>query len=142
VINGFSPSLIAPYNKSQTSSERVDGLIHWFENLPGIGSLSVCLSFCLFFLFLSFFLSFPNVLRSLPEALLPSFYTLYFDSVDSQGHLYGPGSIELNYALAEVDAAIGMLLRQTVYHGLVWFGLILSFSYFLKSRSYLIFSNA
>lgn len=77
VINGYSPTLSARYNKSLSSSERVDGLLNWFENLP--------------------------------EGLLPSFYTLYFDSVDTQGHLYGPGSIEVNNALADVDAAIAKL---------------------------------
>ncbi|MBD3729767.1 MAG: alkaline phosphatase family protein [Sphingomonadales bacterium] len=45
-----------------------------------------------------------------PSANRPAFVTLYFDTVDTAGHKYGPDSDELNAAIAEVDARIGDLV--------------------------------
>lgn len=45
-----------------------------------------------------------------PAAIRPAFATLYFDTVDTQGHRFGPDSDELNAAVAEVDARIGELV--------------------------------
>lgn len=45
-----------------------------------------------------------------PAAIRPAFATLYFDTVDTQGHRFGPDSAEVNAALAEVDARIGDLV--------------------------------
>ncbi|WP_033073464.1 alkaline phosphatase family protein [Sphingopyxis sp. MWB1] len=45
-----------------------------------------------------------------PADIRPAFITLYFDTVDTQGHRFGPDSAEVNAALAEVDARIGDLL--------------------------------
>jgi len=45
-----------------------------------------------------------------PAAIRPVFATLYFDSVDTLGHRFGPDSDEVNEALAEVDERIGELL--------------------------------
>lgn len=45
----------------------------------------------------------------LPAAQRPTFMTLYFDSVDTAGHMNGPDSPELAAALGRVDAAIGRL---------------------------------
>lgn len=45
-----------------------------------------------------------------PAATRPQFATLYFDTVDTQGHRFGPDSAEVNAALAEVDARIGELV--------------------------------
>ncbi len=45
-----------------------------------------------------------------PAGTRPAFATLYFDTVDTQGHRFGPDSTEVNAALAEVDARIGELI--------------------------------
>ncbi|MFM7349242.1 MAG: alkaline phosphatase family protein [Erythrobacter sp.] len=42
-----------------------------------------------------------------PAAIRPAFATIYFDTVDTIGHEFGPDSAEVNAALAEVDARIG-----------------------------------
>jgi predicted AlkP superfamily pyrophosphatase or phosphodiesterase len=45
-----------------------------------------------------------------PTDARPRFVTLYFSSVDTQGHKFGPDSPEVNAALADVDAALGRLV--------------------------------
>ena len=45
-----------------------------------------------------------------PAAFRPKLVTLYFDTVDSAGHADGPDSPGVNRAVADVDAAIGMLV--------------------------------
>lgn len=45
-----------------------------------------------------------------PAAIRPAFVTLYFDTVDTAGHRFGPDSAEVNAALAEVDARVGELV--------------------------------
>jgi len=45
-----------------------------------------------------------------PAAIRPAFATIYFDTVDTAGHRFGPDSREVNAALAEVDARIGELV--------------------------------
>lgn len=45
-----------------------------------------------------------------PANIRPMFATMYFDTVDTQGHRFGPDSAEVNAALAEVDARIGDLV--------------------------------
>jgi predicted AlkP superfamily pyrophosphatase or phosphodiesterase len=45
-----------------------------------------------------------------PAGMRPVFATLYFDTVDTIGHEFGPDSAEVNAALAEVDARIGELV--------------------------------
>ncbi len=45
-----------------------------------------------------------------PAAIRPRFATLYFDTVDTAGHRFGPDSDEVNAAVAEVDARIGELV--------------------------------
>lgn len=45
-----------------------------------------------------------------PAATRPAFATLYFDTVDTQGHRFGPDSSEVNAALQDVDARIGDLV--------------------------------
>lgn len=45
-----------------------------------------------------------------PAAIRPAFATLYFDTIDTQGHRFGPDSAEVNTAIAEVDARIGELV--------------------------------
>ncbi|WP_024890419.1 ectonucleotide pyrophosphatase/phosphodiesterase [Luteimonas huabeiensis] len=47
---------------------------------------------------------------ALPPERRPHFVTLYFDVVDTQGHLHGPDSPQLDAALAEVDAALARLM--------------------------------
>lgn len=46
----------------------------------------------------------------LPPEKRPRFCTLYFDLVDTKGHLYGPDAEETAAAVQEVDNAIGRLL--------------------------------
>ena len=45
-----------------------------------------------------------------PAGTRPRFVTLYFDTVDTAGHEYGPDSSQVNAAAAGVDAAIGRLV--------------------------------
>lgn len=45
-----------------------------------------------------------------PPATRPAFVTLYFDTVDSAGHSYGPNAAETTAAVADVDLAIGQLV--------------------------------
>lgn len=47
----------------------------------------------------------------LPLADRPQFLTLYFDIVDTAGHRYGPQSAQVNAAVAEVDQALGDLIK-------------------------------
>jgi predicted AlkP superfamily pyrophosphatase or phosphodiesterase len=44
-----------------------------------------------------------------PAAIRPKFLTLYFDTVDSAGHAFGPAAPETTKAVGEVDALIGTL---------------------------------
>ncbi|WP_249138269.1 alkaline phosphatase family protein [Phenylobacterium montanum] len=46
----------------------------------------------------------------LPPAQRPGFITLYFEAVDSGGHLFGPDSPQVNTAIASVDGYIGRLV--------------------------------
>ncbi len=46
-----------------------------------------------------------------PPAIRPRFITLYFDTVDTAGHEYGPDDSRTTAALTEVDAQIGALVR-------------------------------
>ncbi|KTT69662.1 ectonucleotide pyrophosphatase/phosphodiesterase [Sphingomonas endophytica] len=47
-----------------------------------------------------------------PAATRPRFLTLYFDTVDTAGHQYGPADPRTTQAVAEVDAAIGRLTGE------------------------------
>lgn len=53
-----------------------------------------------------------------PAAIRPAFATLYFDTVDTEGHRFGPDSAEVNAAIAEVDAHIGNLVDGIAAMGL------------------------
>ena len=53
-----------------------------------------------------------------PAAEHPRFITLYFDIVDTAGHLNGPDSAEVNAAAREVDYAIGKLVEGLAARGL------------------------
>ncbi|MBU6165967.1 MAG: ectonucleotide pyrophosphatase/phosphodiesterase [Alphaproteobacteria bacterium] len=48
----------------------------------------------------------------------PRFLTLYFDTVDHDGHEFGPDSPEVNRAIAEVDARIADLLAGLAARGI------------------------
>ncbi len=45
-----------------------------------------------------------------PPAIRPAFATIYFDTVDTIGHQFGPESAEVNESLVEVDARIGEIV--------------------------------
>lgn len=45
-----------------------------------------------------------------PARIRPAFATIYFDTVDTAGHRFGPDSAEVNAALTEVDTRIGELV--------------------------------
>jgi predicted AlkP superfamily pyrophosphatase or phosphodiesterase len=47
-----------------------------------------------------------------PAVTRPRFVTLYFDEVDTAGHLYGPADPRTTAAVADVDKAIGRLRDQ------------------------------
>ncbi|WP_370338912.1 ectonucleotide pyrophosphatase/phosphodiesterase [Parvularcula marina] len=53
-----------------------------------------------------------------PPAEQPGFMTLYFDIVDTAGHLYGPESSKTTSATAQVDASIGRLMDGLEARGL------------------------
>lgn len=52
-----------------------------------------------------------------PAAIRPAFATIYFDTVDTAGHRFGPDSAEVNAALTEVDARIGELVDAAAVLG-------------------------
>jgi predicted AlkP superfamily pyrophosphatase or phosphodiesterase len=54
-----------------------------------------------------------------PAAERPHFVTLYFNAVDSAGHAFGPDSEEVNSALQQTDAAVGLLLGGLQKRGLL-----------------------
>lgn len=54
----------------------------------------------------------------LPPERRPRFCTLYFDLVDTKGHLFGPDAPETAAAIAEVDEAVGRLLAGLTRRGL------------------------
>ena len=54
----------------------------------------------------------------LPEGQRPTFVTLYFDIVDTEGHKYGPNSKEVDAALASTDASMGRLVDGLKARGL------------------------
>jgi len=45
-----------------------------------------------------------------PAAIRPKFVTLYFDTVDTAGHEYGPDDARTTAAVADIDSKIGMLV--------------------------------
>lgn len=45
-----------------------------------------------------------------PASIRPKFLTLYFDTVDSAGHMYGPDDKRTTAAAGDIDRTIGMLL--------------------------------
>ncbi|MFA5833453.1 MAG: ectonucleotide pyrophosphatase/phosphodiesterase [Bacteroidota bacterium] len=52
----------------------------------------------------------------LPKDERPDFIALYIDATDTQGHWFGPNSMEINRTIAEMDSLIGKLvqyLKQT-----------------------------
>lgn len=53
-----------------------------------------------------------------PEAERPQLATLYFDTVDTAGHLYGPASPKTDSALAQVDAALARFMDGLEARGL------------------------
>jgi predicted AlkP superfamily pyrophosphatase or phosphodiesterase len=54
----------------------------------------------------------------LPAARRPRFVTLYFDTVDTAGHDYGPDSREVDEAVAAADVQIGRLVEGLKARGL------------------------
>ena len=45
-----------------------------------------------------------------PAETRPRFVTLYFDTIDTAGHIYGPAAPDTTKAVAEIDATIGRLV--------------------------------
>jgi ectonucleotide pyrophosphatase/phosphodiesterase family member 5 len=60
-----------------------------------------------------------QVLAWLDAPARPGLVTLYFDSVDHDGHEFGPEAAQTNAALAEVDARIGDLVAGLKARGIV-----------------------
>jgi predicted AlkP superfamily pyrophosphatase or phosphodiesterase len=54
----------------------------------------------------------------LPDAERPSFMTVYYSDVDSNGHAFGPESPELRAAAARLDHELGRLVDETTALGL------------------------
>jgi predicted AlkP superfamily pyrophosphatase or phosphodiesterase len=46
-----------------------------------------------------------------PAAIRPRFVTLYFDTIDTAGHTYGPDDPRTTQAVSEIDATIGQLVQ-------------------------------
>jgi predicted AlkP superfamily pyrophosphatase or phosphodiesterase len=59
-----------------------------------------------------------QVLAWIDQSQRPGFMTLYFDTVDHDGHEFGPDSPETAQALAEVDARIGDLVAGLQARGI------------------------
>ena len=59
-----------------------------------------------------------QLLAWLDERPRPGFATLYFDTVDHDGHEFGPDSPQVNTAVARVDAQIGRLLAGLQQRGI------------------------
>jgi predicted AlkP superfamily pyrophosphatase or phosphodiesterase len=59
-----------------------------------------------------------QLLRWLDQPVRPAFLTLYFDTVDHDGHEFGPDAPETTRAMAEVDARIGDLLNGLKARGI------------------------
>ena len=59
-----------------------------------------------------------QILTWLDATPRPRFLTLYFDTVDHDGHDFGPNSPEVNKAVAEVDARIADLLAGLQARGI------------------------
>ena len=55
---------------------------------------------------------------ALPAAERPTFITLYFSNVDSQGHRHGPGSAEAAQAVRDVDGYLASLVGRLEAAGL------------------------
>ena len=55
---------------------------------------------------------------AMPADERPTFITLYFSNVDSQGHRHGPGSDEAAQAVRDVDGYLGSLVEQLEAAGL------------------------
>jgi ectonucleotide pyrophosphatase/phosphodiesterase family member 5 len=53
-----------------------------------------------------------------PPAQRPRFLTLYFNMVDTNGHVFGPDSPQVNQAIASTDAAIGRLIEGLKARGI------------------------
>ena len=53
-----------------------------------------------------------------PASERPGLIALYFDEVDTAGHHFGPGSVEVERAAAKTDAAIGRLIGGLQARGL------------------------
>ena len=47
-----------------------------------------------------------------PAETRPAFLTLYFDTVDTAGHQFGPDASQTRDAMAQVDRSIGQLVQQ------------------------------
>lgn len=54
----------------------------------------------------------------LPPAQRPAFLTLYFNIVDTNGHLFGPDTPQVNQAITVTDTAIGHLLEGLKARGI------------------------
>lgn len=55
---------------------------------------------------------------TLPEPEQPRLATIYFDILDTAGHRFGPDSPEVNTTLAEVDAAVALLIQGLATRGI------------------------
>lgn len=60
-----------------------------------------------------------QILAWIDQPQRPGLLTLYFDTVDHDGHEYGPGAAETTRAVAEIDARIGDLLAGLKARGVV-----------------------
>jgi predicted AlkP superfamily pyrophosphatase or phosphodiesterase len=60
-----------------------------------------------------------QVLQWLDQPQRPGFLTLYFDTVDHEGHEFGPDAPETTRAMAEVDSRIGDLVAGLKTRGMV-----------------------
>ena len=48
----------------------------------------------------------------LPTAQRPQLITLYFEETDTQGHLFGPHSTQIDFAIQQMDSIVGMLVQR------------------------------
>jgi predicted AlkP superfamily pyrophosphatase or phosphodiesterase len=55
----------------------------------------------------------------LPLPSRPQLIALYFEEIDTQGHLFGPNSPQVNFAVQQMDSILGLLIRGIKKIGLL-----------------------
>ena len=90
-IGGLRPSIYMDYNESLPYTERVDTVLSWLDGKMGTARLG---------------------------ETKPQFVTLYFESPDTEGHIYGPDAPEIAGVLEMCDMLVERLMNGLEERGL------------------------